>query len=514
MISTEARVGRIDADDLLTVRQAADLLGIHPNTVRDWGRKGRLAEIRVGPRHDRRYRRRDVLALAQNTATSGAEQIVPVAAKPRTKARRSSAGSSSVGVGVNAIYDSLNGLRNMYRAMDQVSSISRSIAQSFQGIETASLLAQSFDTSHLHISETVAKILEPTRMASLMPTANDLMLGSANDDLLTSLGDGVFGRILAEQRQFSRQMAQAVQWTPPTLSGQFTEALLPARRAIDTIAEIAGTAGAASLTVEQAHLTVSAYQTFSMGLFGAAYESARPDTADYLSFAKFRAAGSILDSSMGAIKGLGRLGLPSAGDLGLTLPRPTIYRRFEAEVDERRDEFAQLHSDEIDAELEQTLALQISRTATRISEARRACNQHVQQLGEEPIFKPTSASEYISCMLPQWVVADEEQFRQFIDWMFRYVYESSGELKRIKDRVGIPPVTMTIKFLRHFYFHDLEHGEAREIERKHKRVGEEFNRLVGVAIVKTPAQWQRAQLTILREVETLLQDLNNHLRHG
>lgn len=513
MVGIGAEAGRIDADDLLTVRQAAVLLGVHPNTVREWGRKGRLAEIRVGPRHDRRYRRRDVLALAQNTATSEVEQIVPSATKPRAKASRSSDGYFSGRFGMNAIYDSLNGLRNMYSAMDQVSSISRSIARSFQGIETASLIAQSFDTGHLQMSETVAKILEPTRMTALTPALNKLILGQVGGDLLASVDNSVFGRMLAEQQQFSKRMAQVGQWSPPMLSGQFMEDLLPARRAIDTIADIARTAGASSLAVEYAHLTVSAYQTFSLGLFDATYESARPDTADFLSFAKFRAAGSILDSSMGAIKGLGRLGMPSAAALGLTLPPPTIYRRLETEVDERRDELAQLHPDEIDTELEQTLTLQISRTATRISEARLACNRHLRKLGEVPAFKPTSASEHISCMLPQWVAANEAQFGQFIDWMFKYVYESSGELKRIKDRVGIPPVTMTIKLIRNFYFHDLEHGEAKEIERKHKRVGEEFSRLVGVATLETPVQWQRAQLAILREVETLLQDLNDHLRY-
>lgn len=410
--------------------------------------------------------------------------------------------------------DPLVGLRNMYSAMDQVSNISRSIARSFQGMETASLLAQSLDTSHLQMSETVAKMLEPMRMTALMPAISDLIPSPVTGDLISSVGDSVLGRILAEQQQFSKQMAQVVQWTPPTLSGQFIEALLPARRAMDTIADIARTAGAASLAVEQAHLTISAYQTYSVGLFSEAYEAVRLDSADTISFAKFRAASSILDSTMGAIKGLDHFGLPSAEDLGLTLPRPTIYRWFETEVEEQRDELARLDPDEIDTELEQTLTLQISRTATRIGEARLACNRHLRLLGEEPAFKPTSETEHISCMLPQWIAANEEQFRQFIDWMFKYVYESSGELKRIKNRVGTPPVTMTIKFLRNFYSHDLEHGEAKEIERKHKRVGEEFNRLVGVAIVETPDQWQRAQLAILREIETLLRDLSDHLRHG
>lgn len=51
------------ADALLTVSQAARMLGVHPNTIRTWTEGGRLVAYRINERGDRRYRRSDVGAL-------------------------------------------------------------------------------------------------------------------------------------------------------------------------------------------------------------------------------------------------------------------------------------------------------------------------------------------------------------------------------------------------------------------------------------------------------------------
>jgi diguanylate cyclase (GGDEF)-like protein/excisionase family DNA binding protein len=48
---------------LISVAQAAALLGVHPNTIRVWTDAGRLAAYRINARGDRRYRRGDVEAL-------------------------------------------------------------------------------------------------------------------------------------------------------------------------------------------------------------------------------------------------------------------------------------------------------------------------------------------------------------------------------------------------------------------------------------------------------------------
>ncbi len=49
--------------ELVTSREAADILCVTRETVWRWETKGRLRSIRVGPRGWRKYRRTDVEAL-------------------------------------------------------------------------------------------------------------------------------------------------------------------------------------------------------------------------------------------------------------------------------------------------------------------------------------------------------------------------------------------------------------------------------------------------------------------
>jgi diguanylate cyclase (GGDEF)-like protein/excisionase family DNA binding protein len=58
---------RGDANALLSVAQAATLLGVHPNTIRLWTDAGRLTAYRINERGDRRFRRSDVEHLLVET---------------------------------------------------------------------------------------------------------------------------------------------------------------------------------------------------------------------------------------------------------------------------------------------------------------------------------------------------------------------------------------------------------------------------------------------------------------
>jgi diguanylate cyclase (GGDEF)-like protein/excisionase family DNA binding protein len=62
-VSQTQRERTTQHEPLISVAQAAALLGVHPNTIRIWTDAGRLAAYRINPRGDRRYRRGDVEAL-------------------------------------------------------------------------------------------------------------------------------------------------------------------------------------------------------------------------------------------------------------------------------------------------------------------------------------------------------------------------------------------------------------------------------------------------------------------
>jgi len=51
---------------LLTIRQTAEVLNVHVETLRRWDKRGKLKAVRVNERGDRRYDPRDLEAILKN----------------------------------------------------------------------------------------------------------------------------------------------------------------------------------------------------------------------------------------------------------------------------------------------------------------------------------------------------------------------------------------------------------------------------------------------------------------
>ena len=52
--------------EVLTLKQACEVLNCHPNTLRNWEREGRVECIRFGKRGDRRFKKQEILKLLKN----------------------------------------------------------------------------------------------------------------------------------------------------------------------------------------------------------------------------------------------------------------------------------------------------------------------------------------------------------------------------------------------------------------------------------------------------------------
>jgi excisionase family DNA binding protein len=51
--------------EYLTLQQACELLQVHPNTLRNWDKKGVLKAHRLGVRGIRRYKREDLITFME-----------------------------------------------------------------------------------------------------------------------------------------------------------------------------------------------------------------------------------------------------------------------------------------------------------------------------------------------------------------------------------------------------------------------------------------------------------------
>jgi excisionase family DNA binding protein len=56
-----------DIQELLTIKEAAKLINVHPNTLRNWEKEGKIQAVRIGTRRDRRYPKQTIWQLCQIT---------------------------------------------------------------------------------------------------------------------------------------------------------------------------------------------------------------------------------------------------------------------------------------------------------------------------------------------------------------------------------------------------------------------------------------------------------------
>jgi excisionase family DNA binding protein len=68
LVETKTKMTLQELPELLTLKQASALINVHPNTLRNWEREGKVKAVRIGTRRDRRFLKASVWNIYQPVA--------------------------------------------------------------------------------------------------------------------------------------------------------------------------------------------------------------------------------------------------------------------------------------------------------------------------------------------------------------------------------------------------------------------------------------------------------------
>ena len=465
---------------LLTVGEASRLLGVHPNTLRAWGASRKLPEQRIGVRRDDIVRLKTLMETQPGQAVSASERYAGLAV-PHPLWVRDLPTWPMLGVDFSHLAPALSAASHLGELVAQwqvgiASDLNRMLQPS---ASFASVLAD-LDVSSLGVTRQLQEVLE-----------NQVQIAS------------LFGAI--------------AKLIPPHLSADLISAALPSQRAIAQIAVMGASLAPERILAEQLALTFGQFRIFTAQIAEQLERAGAAEGDGAISVDELDLGSGILARSVGGFDP-SRSPAVAAETLGLRPTSPTAYDALSLTAHELRGELLQVPRPQIMERLRQSLPVQISHTASRAADLRYQCSRSAQLRTGEPVFRATTETDLAAAMLPQSVARSEEEFAYFIDLIFYYVYESSGDLGRVTSvdasMIDRHPILVEVKWLRHYFRHDLNHGKPGEAAGKFRRIGDLFIRLVGVSVPDRPSLWEQAQLRILRKLVEALEDLRESLGKG
>jgi excisionase family DNA binding protein len=487
-----------EADELISIREAAKTLGVHPSTLRNWDRAGRLKAVRVGSRRDRRFKKSEVLAQAGD---QGRRDWLTV--KDLMQAGRLASQSSPIAEIAKALGTTPAGLNEM---------VARCQA-AVDALGPLAAVAERLRESFAHTMD----VMSPMRAVDSLFKESFAQLYPDLSESVTRFGD-VLEPILWEQKLFGDHMRDYLSSVSEAFSSKLyeqfaaTQAELFSTQAIAGLAgsfEIAGIAEAASLLSQQITANIGAYQDFSrVALWDLEARGGPSDRR--LPFAELKLAGGLLESATSLASDL-RARVSETPTT--TARKPNFFRHFHQQAHEVRA--PQLLSDlELERHLKALKAFRAGNDGLAIVEAWGQVNRAAQLGGQDPIFQPSVDAVTIAARLPLSFAEDEEELGELVDGLFKLIFEASGDGRRL-EAVADPGEYETVKdivVLRHYYRHDLAQGASSDdSKRRFRRVGDVFDRLVGRRNPSAAADWQGVCLALMRRAEGFLRAIADKL---
>lgn len=195
----------------------------------------------------------------------------------------------------------------------------------------------------------------------------------------------------------------------------------------------------------------------------------------------------------------------------LTLRR-SILKLLMLEYDDAFKQYFNLSPSEID--------LAEYRKKETIKELQDSCltlitdiNKITQPKEKVDVFKMTTEVMSSALILAK-PLESESDFKNFIDALYKIVYESSGSLKRVPDELlQAESVYFDIKHLRTDMFHDVEHGKESKIRNKQQVISQIYNKYTKRSSLKeiSNSDLIRFQRELLKSLDLELQTLKNHV---
>jgi len=468
-----------EADELISIREAARALGVHPSTLRNWDRAGRLRAVRVGSRRDRRFNKSEVLAQARAQApgSRAAEIAKALGTTP--------AALSEIVAQCQAAVDALQPFALADKHLRDSMAHAVGVMDPLRGFEDLSRKFLEYPFGHLS-----AQVLDnvPNFGELLEPIVSEQnLLGDRMREYVGSLFDaetfssGIYAGLAATQAElFSTQAIAA-------LAGSF--------KAADIV-------GAGSLVWDQITANIGAYQDLTRAaLWDLDAMSLAGDKR--LPFAEMKLAGGLLQSATTLVADLPA----GAGDApGATVKKPNLLRHFHRQV-QGLEATEQLNHLELEAQVKDLRSFRAGNVGLWIVEQWRHINRAAQLNGRDPIFEPSVDVVGVAARLPLSFAGDETELGELIDGLYKLIFEASGDGRRV--RVLAEPheyeTVRDIVVLRHYYRHDQAQGRSlHDSRRNFARVGDVFERLIGKRLPSSPADWQRVCLGLMRRAEGFL----------
>ena len=119
------------------------------------------------------------------------------------------------------------------------------------------------------------------------------------------------------------------------------------------------------------------------------------------------------------------------------------------------------------------------------------------------LIKPTTTAMEITFSLPDIIIDNEEDFKKLVSNLYKLFWDNSQKIRgyALNNELSF------INDLRTYYYHDIDHGDAKTIRKKYRRVKALYKDSCGKTNPETARDWQKVQEHIYDRLISFLEEI-------